>query len=77
MSPTFVSDLFSDRSETVSDLFSARSETNGPPLKVIAKPDLKSNLRLLLALKRSYVQQQCWLSFGTCAIKGMSAIADG
>jgi len=39
VSPTFVSDLFSDRSETVSDLFSARSETNGPPLKVIAKPD--------------------------------------
>ena len=38
MSPTFVSDLFSDRSETVSDLFSARSETNGPPPKVIAKP---------------------------------------
>ena len=38
MPPTFVSDLFSDRSETVSDLFSARSETNGPPPKVIAKP---------------------------------------
>ena len=38
VSPTFVSDLFSDRSETVSDLFSARSETNGPPPKVIAKP---------------------------------------
>ena len=37
VSPTFVSDLFSDRSEAVSDLFSARSETNGPPLKVIAK----------------------------------------
>ena len=34
VSPTFVSDLFSDRSETVSDLFSARSETNGPPPKV-------------------------------------------
>ena len=31
VSPTLVSDLFSDRSETVSDLFSARSETNGPP----------------------------------------------
>ena len=38
LSPTLVSDLFSDRSETVSDLFCAQSEANLRPPKVIAKP---------------------------------------
>ena len=54
MSPTFVSDLFSDRSETVSDLFSARSETNGPPPKVIAKPEGQAPSEKLRVCKTLY-----------------------
>ena len=43
VSQTFASDLFSDRSEAASDMFSPRSETNGPPPKVIAKPEIKGH----------------------------------